>query len=108
MNDSAIISEATSLDTPKSVKQFYPFEDVEIEDVAVFSKSLLVTESKAINIGTFVSQFDIDAYYNGPIPFNTTSSIPPNTYSNKMWHPLQSRKVIPPPQIAILGVPEDW
>lgn len=100
------IPNETSLKAPEPVHEWKPFDDIDIPDLAVTTNAASRQDlPKLIVIDTPVSVENF--YQNSTMPFN----LPQPTLSlpiGNMSHPLQARVFLKPPNIKILGVPEEW
>lgn len=100
------IPDETTLKAPEPVHNWKSFDDIEVPDLAVTSNAASRQEvPKLIVIDTPVSVENF--YQSDSIPFN----LPQPKYTipiGSMSHPLQARVFLKPPNIRILGVPEEW
>ena len=108
VNDGKLVEfpDQTTLQAPQPLPERKSFEDIDIPDLAVTSNAASRQEiPKLIVIDNPAS---IDSFYQtDKMPFELPKPIG-QIPVGKMSHPLQSRVFLKPPNITILGVPNEW
>ncbi|OHT07424.1 hypothetical protein TRFO_24383 [Tritrichomonas foetus] len=95
-----------TLPTNESIPRPQPFDDIDIDDISALSKNAVSAETPKLATIEPVNN-SASFYESNDLPFALLKPSSGIKIGN-MSHPLQQRRIVPPPTIRILGVPSEW
>ena len=107
-NEVSQLPDPTNISDSISTENKKPFDEIEVEDVALVSKNAGRQDVPIVKLIENEEQLSyLDKFYMGDMPFQYQTATG-EARILPMVHPLESRKIVPPPKVSILGTPSEW